>query len=91
MAEIDVFSIETELAKILRESSKLKAPDIGKQDATIEVDADFERLYPDKCPWIGVYATSWESPASQEYLVSGKVTGVNAFRTFINRFLLTLE
>ena len=75
MSEINYFDIEKAIADILLTDSRTER--IGDSVLKVEVEENFN-LIPDKCPWVGVYLESWDSPAEEE-----KIGGATPFTTFL--------
>ena len=76
MREINYFKIMETPADILRNAISLKT-DIGNNSLRVEVE-DTAQLIPDKCPWIGIYLSSWETPWEEE-----KIGGSTPHTTYL--------
>lgn len=70
MARIDYLQIEKDIKALLGVDPELK-------DATIEVE-ESANLNPDKCPWVGIYLSEWETPADEE-----QIGGATPFITYL--------
>lgn len=73
MAAIDYLDIEENLASIFRADENLIG--IGVR---VDVEESFNPI-PDRCPWIGIYLDSWDTPADGEF-----IGGTSPFQTFLN-------
>ena len=75
MSEIDYFGIEEAVADILLTDSRTRR--IGDSLLKVEIEEPFN-LIPDKCPWVGIYLDSWDSPAEEE-----RIGGNSPFLTYL--------
>ena len=75
MSELNYTEIEEALGELLKADQELQA--IGSAGVKVEVEEEFEP-YPDKCPWIGIYLDTWDSPPEEE-----RIGGQRPVTTFI--------
>ena len=72
MSEINYYSIEEAIANLFKADADLLA-----LSPTIEIEED-DNLVSDKCPYIGIYFSSWESPHTEE-----RIGGTTPFTTYL--------
>ena len=74
MSEIDYFTIEEDLATILKNDSTLKAKanggELGNQDLFVDVEEPFAAMS-DRTPLCGIYLDSWETNPEDERIAAG--------------------
>src|SRR3990167_8439348 len=72
MSEVNYYSIEEAISYLFKADADLLA-----LSPTIEIEED-DNLVSDKCPYIGIYLSSWESPHTEE-----RIGGTTPFTTYL--------